>query len=171
MRVVESALSSEVRAERRALTGAHPRVIVGLAAPVQLSDRGDLRSGGWQVRLIGGLRHSPAPYRAPSPSKFHEAAWHIKGPKSITVAGCDPITADRPDTSCTAWTMKWPDRPTKENPPCSDRTPGLGCGWSQPVSLSAAGSPRGPPPLPPTPAPPPSPPPLPPPPPPPASRA
>src|SRR6266851_114036 len=116
MRVVESAFRSEVRAERRALTVAHPRVIVGLAAPVQLSDRGDPRSGGRQVRLIGGLRHSPAPYRAPSPSKFHEAAWHIKGPKSITVAGCDPITADRPDTSCTAWTMKWPDRPTKENP-------------------------------------------------------
>src|SRR5258707_1969218 len=67
MRVVESAFRSEVRAERRALTVAHPRVIVGLAAPVQLSDRGDPRSGGWQVRLIGGLRHSPAPYRARRP--------------------------------------------------------------------------------------------------------
>src|SRR5260221_12301140 len=111
MRVVESAFRTEVRAERGALTVAHPRVIVGLAAPVQLSDRGDPRSRGWQVRLIGGLRDSPAAYRGPSPSKFDEARLHIKSPKSVTGDGRGPITADRTHNSFLAWTLEWPDPP------------------------------------------------------------
>src|SRR5260221_7315973 len=85
MRVVESAFRSEVRAERRALTVAHPRVIVGLAAPVQLSDRGDPRSGGGQGRLIGGFRDNPAPFCGRRPPKFMKTGGIFKGPKRSRV--------------------------------------------------------------------------------------
>src|SRR5258707_10565162 len=96
MRVVESAFRSEVRAERRALTVAHPRVIVGLAAAVQLSDRGDPRSGGWQVRLIGGFRHNPAPFSAPPPQKFNKPDGISKGPKPSPVLAPTPLIPIKP---------------------------------------------------------------------------
>src|SRR5215475_10665551 len=99
MRVVVSALRSEVRAERGPLVVAHPAVVVGLPMPVQLPDRSDPRSGGRQVRLIGGWRHSTAPYPAQRHSKLHKGVSRLKGFKSITVAGPDPMTADRPHTS------------------------------------------------------------------------
>src|SRR5258707_15603122 len=90
MRVVESAFRSEVRAERRALTVAHPRVIVGLAAPVQLSDRGDPRSGGWQGRLIGGVWDRPAPFRGPRPQKYQKPECLSKVPKPSHLL-CPPL--------------------------------------------------------------------------------
>src|SRR5258706_15938847 len=63
MRVVENAFRGEVRAERGPLMVAHPGVIVGLGAPVQLPDRRYPRSGGRQMRVVNGSGHSKAPYR------------------------------------------------------------------------------------------------------------
>src|SRR5258706_979321 len=61
MRVVENAFRGEVRAERGPLMVAHPGVIVGLGAPVQLPDRRDPRSGGRQMGLVNGSKDRQTP--------------------------------------------------------------------------------------------------------------